>query len=257
MSSQPPSVSIVANPIPVFPGPDFHVRQFLHDTFDRYAARGVLFNPDMWSEWTDAEIAEVVRCAARDYLATEGNGFDWVSAATRAEFVIAGTYNEVASDSNNWPAPFMSINFYDPFFEEGLELQMGPPSDIEMDPIPGMEAIPVPTNSMRSSATLRMPPTGDAMAAADGALVEGVRQLGRFFENNGPLPLKMMGSMLTLWRGLQASHHVRAGAVYRGIHNPDRAEVRTGEMKLVYTRSSPRITAVLKDNPEEANLFLD
>lgn len=250
------NLTITGNPIPVTPGADYHVRQYLHGRFDVHAQQGKLFNPDVWSDWSEEEIAEVVRCVARDFLESEGQGFDWVSAATRAEFVIAGLYNEVASDSNNWPAPLMSVNFYDPFFEEGLELRMGPPLDIQMDPLPGMEDLPAPSESSRAQAPLRLSPTGDAMTASDKTLVTGVQQLATFFENEGRLPLIMIGGMLTLWRGLQASHHVRAGAIYRGIHNPGRPEVRTGEMKIEYARSSPRIHEAAAANPDNAVLFL-
>ncbi len=259
MSTDLPSgFAIAANPVPIEPGPDLHVRKFLHATFDAHAQKGRLFNINDWSDWSEAEIAEVVRCVARDYLDGNGNGFDWVSAAERAEFVMAGVYNEVASESGNWPAPVMMVNFYDPFIGEGIELQMGPPLDIEMDPIPGMAPVDpdAVVASSRAQAPLRLSPPGDAMKAVDGALVEGVNQLGTFFANKGRLPLMMVGAMLTLWRGLQASHHVRGGAVYRDIHDPSRPELQRGDMQILFSRSSERINGVIAANPEEATLFL-
>jgi hypothetical protein len=257
MSDIPASdLATVNNPIPTTPGPDFHVRQYLHGRFNFHAKSGRIFNPDVWTDWSEEEIAEVVRCVAKDFLDAEGAGYDWLSAAERAEFLIAGLYNEVASDSGNWPAPLMRVNFYDPFFEEGIELDMGPPLDIEMDPIPGVEAPPAPTDSVRSQASLRLRPTGNAMLAADKALVEGVKQLSAFFDNQGRLPLIMTGGILTLWKGLQVSHQVRAGAIWRGIHNPGKPEVRMGDMQVLYGRSSARIHEAARENPDAAQLFL-
>lgn len=246
----------IPNPISLDAGPDLNVRTFLHDWFEQNRETAG-FSLEDWKDWPDSAVAGVVRALALDYLEGHGSGFDWVTASYQAEFFLAGTYHEVAFDAAIDPAPRLTLNFYDPYLREGLELQMEPPSDIAMDPVPGLPAPPSPTESRRARSPLMVPPAGNAQQAVDQALVTGARQLSEFFQVTNRLPLQFMGAALTLWRGLQASHHIRGGAVYRGIRNPSRPVVPEGSMRLVYARTGDHIMAAVAANPAEASLFLD
>lgn len=245
-----------SNPVPIQDGPDYHVRKFLHDAFDRHAAQGKAFDPDDWTHWSEEEVAGTIRALAQDYLAGPGKGYDWMLASQRAELVIAATYHEVAHRAGLSPAPRMYINFFDPFMGEGLEVEMSPPSGLVMDPIPGSAPAPAPTNSQRSRAQLTVEPPEDCLEAVDKALWTGANQLSEFFQTHSRLPLIMMGGMLTLWKALQVAHTPRAGIIFRGLRNPERPEVPEGEMRLVYARSGDHVMAAVNMDPDGANLLL-
>lgn len=244
------------NPISLDPGVDLNVRTYLHGLFEAHRNEPG-FTLDDWKGWTEAEQAGAIRALAQDYLEGPGQGFDWIAAAEQAEFVLAATYYEVAHAAQLNPAPRLYLNFFDPFIGEGLELSMEPPSDIAMDPVPGAPAPTASNESRRARAVLMVAPSGDALKAVDLALVTGLRQLSDFFQATHRLPLMFMGAALTIWKALQVSHHVRAGAIFREITNPEIPSQPPGSMRIVYARSSPRVMDVVTANPVEATLYLD
>lgn len=250
-----PSASPV-NPINLDPGVDLNIRTHLHGVFEAHKHEPG-FSLDNWKTWTEIEQAAAIRELAKDYLEAHGRGFDWVSAGQQAEFVLAGTFHEVAFRAGIQPAPSLYLNFFDPFIGEGLELRMEPPSDISMDPIPGAPVAVSSDESRRSRAVLMVAPPGDALKAVDQALLTGLNQLSEFFQATHQLPLIFMGAALTIWKGLQVSHHVRAGAVFRGIHNPNDPQVPNGSMQILYARSSPQLIDIVNANPVDATLLLD
>lgn len=253
--SEAPSAS-PNNPISLEPGVDLNIRTYLHGLFEAHHSEPG-FTLDDWKGWSDAEQAGAIRALAQDYLEGAGGGFDWVSAGQQAEFMLAATYHEVAYSVGIQPPPRLYLNFFDPFIGEGFELQMEAPSDIPMDPVPGAPVAEAPTDSRRARAVLMIPPSGDALKAVDMALVTGLRQFSEFFTATHRLPLMFMGAALTLWKALQVSHHVRAGAVFRGITNPQMPSLPEGSMRIVYARSGPRIVDVVAANPADSTLYLD
>ena len=242
------------NPLSLSNGPDQHIRSFLHGLFERSRANPS-FSLDDWGAWESEDVAGAIRALSKDYLETHGSGFDWVTAGHEAEFVLTSTFHEVAHASGIVPAPRLYLNFFDPFMGEGFEMETMPVSDIPMDPVPG-STMTNPTDSERARSPLMVQPAGDATAAASPALVAGARQLAEFFETTNRLPLMFMGAALTMWRGLQASHHVRAGSVYRQITNPNKPDLPAGDMRIVYARTGDRVMAAAQANPNEVSLFL-
>lgn len=245
------------NPISVEPGPDANIRRFLHDRFEFHRSLGSFFDVNDWSKWTETEIADAVKVLSLDYLEGPGQGFDWVSAGYQAEFIMAVTFHQVACRANLFPAPRFYLNFFDPFMNEGLEVEMVNPTDTAMDPLPGMPQTLPPTESRRARAPLMVPPPKDAGLAADGALVEGVKQLSKFFVTTSNLPLLMMGAALTLWRSLQVSHQIRGGAVFRGIQDSAAPEIPVGAMRITYARTGAHVDAAVLGYPTESTLFLE
>lgn len=250
------SPNTASNPMSLEPGVDLHTRTFLHNLFEAHRNTPG-FNLDDWKDWTEAEQAGVIRALAQDYLDGHGRGHDWVSAGYQAEFVLASTYYEIAHNAQLSPAPVLNLNFYDPYMEEGFELQLAPPSDIAMDPVPGMAPAAGPLNSQRARAPLMLAPAGNCLEAVDLALVTGLRQLSEFFQATHRLPLMFMGAALTLWKSLQVSHHVRAGALFREITNPNLPTMPSGDMRILYARAGDHVRQAVDANPVEANLFLD
>lgn len=244
------------NPISLDPGIDLNIRTHLHGVFEAHKNEPG-FSLDNWTTWTEAEQAGAIRALANDYLEAHGRGFDWVTAGQQAEFVLAGTFHEVAFRSGVQPAPPLNLNFFDPFMGEGLELRMEPPSDIPMDPVPGSPVALAPQESQRARAVLMVAPPGDALKAVDKALTTGLTQMSEFFQATHQLPLIFMGAALTIWKAMQMSHHVRAGAVFRGIRNPNDPTVPEGSMRVLYARSSPQLLEIINANPAESTLFLD
>lgn len=244
-----------SNPISLANGPDQHIRTFLHGLFERNRSNAA-FSLEDWGAWEGEDVAGAIRALANDYLATHGAGFDWVTAGHEAEFVLAAVFHEVAHSAGIVPAPRLYLNFFDPFMGEGFELEAVPPSDIVMDPLPGAPVAST-SDSQRVRALLMVPPGGDATKAASPALVAGARQLSEFFEVTNRLPLMFMGAALTMWRGLQASHHVRAASIYREIRNTDRPEIPVGSMRLLYARTGDKVMAAAQANPQDINLFIE
>lgn len=245
-----------SNPIPTHSGPDFHVRSFLHQAFEARSQRGEAFDVNNWSGWAPAEVAGVIRALAHDFLDAHGKGWDWLSAAFQAEFMMAATYHEVAFDAGISPAPPMHVNFFDPDMGEGVEVLMEPPSKMKMDPLPGAEPPRVNTNTVRSRSRLIVAPPGHCLEVSDASLKAGADQLAEFFQSHSRLSLIMMGSCLTIWKGLQVSHTARAGIIFRGIRNTVRSEVPEGEMRLVYSRTGPHMIDASQQDPDGSTLFL-
>ena len=247
-----------SNPVPTHPGPDFHVRSFLHQAFESHAQKGSVFDLNDWSKWSEAEVAGVIRALSHDFLDAHGKGYDWLEAALQAEFVMAGTYHEVAHDAGLSPAPPMNVNFFDPEMGEGIEILMEPPSRMKMDPIPGatIPATPANPNTVRSRSRLLVAPPGNCLEVSDGSLKSGAEQLAEFFVSHSRLSLIMMGACLTIWKGLQVAHTARAGIIFRGIRNTVRPEIPEGEMRLVYARTGPHMIEASQEDPDGASLFL-
>lgn len=251
-----PALSAI-NPFEINPGPDLNIRTYMHDLFEAYRAQGEVLETLDWRKWKESEAAGAVRAIAQDFLEAHGRGFDWVSAAYGAEFVMAATLHDLAHRAGLSPAPRFYLNFYDPFMREGLEIEMMPPAvGVAMDPLPGQAAAPKNDESQRARAQLMVAPAGDALKVVDQALITGLTQVSTFFENFGQLPLVFMGASLAMWKGLQASHHVRAGTIYRGIKNPEDPSLPIGDMRIVYVRSGEVVKAAIDAEPSKVDFFL-
>lgn len=246
-----------SNPISISPGPDLHIRTFLHRAFARHAQKGHSFDLDNWSKWSKQEVAQSIRALARDYLEMHGSGHDWVTASFQAEIVMAATYHVVAYEADIQPAPRMHLNFFDSSMGEGFELVMEPPLELKVDPIPGAPAAQDQKDqSHRVRAKMMIQPTGNCLDASDECLWTGANQLRDFFETHSRLPLVMMGACLTVWKGFQVSHLIRGGAIYRGIRNMDKPDIPAGEMRLVYSRTGQHLVDAVEADPESAAFLL-
>ena len=250
------AVSSTTNPISISPGPDLHIRTFLHSAFARNASAGRAFDLDNWSGWTKKEVAQAIRALAKDYLDQHGASYDWLAASFQAEVVMAATFHVVAHEAGIVPAPRMYLNFFDPDMGEGFELIMEPPLELKVDPLPGMPVPAANTQSQRVRARLQVAPPGDCLNASDECLWTGVNQLRDFFETHSRLPLIMMGACLTVWKGFQVSHHVRGGAHFRGIKNTSKPHIPEGEMRLVTSRTGQHLMDAVDADPDGAAFML-
>lgn len=127
-----------------------------------------------------------------------------------------------------------------------------------MDPIPGatVNESPTITRTVRSRSRLIVPPPGDCLKVSDESLKAGADQLAEFFQSHSRLSLIMMGSCLTIWKGLQVAHTARAGVIFRGIRNSVCPEIPEGEMRLVYGRTGPHMIEASQEDPDGAAIFL-
>jgi len=246
---------ITGNPFTKAPGQDVNIRSFMFDLYERSKDEAG-FNLDDVRTWKQEDSKAAVLALAQDYLITHGNGFDWASAAEKAEMFCAGMYHELVYRANLPTTPQLHINFYDGFKDEGFELVLNRPMASLMDPLPGMN-MDDQSVSRRRRASLLVAPSFDALTVHEKALEQSFSQIGQFFDNHGRLALQFTAAFIVLWKGLQVCHVVRSGAVYRGIRNTEIPDMPSGDMRLVFARTGERITQLSKQDPDSLVLSLD
>lgn len=244
-----------SNPFSPAPGPELNVRTHLHGLFEANVNKPG-WSPDFWDAWTDQEVADTIRAVARDYQADHGRGFDVMSAAAHAEFVFSSLYNDLTLGASD-DLPPLVVNFYDPIVDEGFELVASRPSTVRLSPVPGAAPTPVNENSARARASMDLPPAFDAHFSHPAALLQGAVGISEYIGAKNRFPLQMMGACLAMWRGLQVSHTVRAGAIYRGIHDPKQPDRPKGDVRLVYGRGGDYVLRALEADPAGGQFFLD
>lgn len=220
------------------------------------------WNGFSWDDWSPKETATFVRHIAHDYLDDHGFGHDWQEAGRKAEFILAGVYNDVLHVRFPGVAHGhdhdVRLRMEAPGFSEAFEVLLQRPTEHLLPPLTlsGLGLARLPQGSVVGQATARAPARSDALTVPDESVLRVLDQLVAFFGQKDRFMLMMAAALWVRWKGLQVGQVIQGGAVYRDIKNESFPHHPASGVRVVYARIGPDVSPAVVGQGAYANVVL-
>lgn len=239
---------------------DRHINAFLQKLRQRLPG----WDGSTWEDWVPPERAEAVRAIVQDYVDNHGSGHDWQEAARHAEFVLAASYNDIASvifaDEPPSRAQDMHLRISPANQDEAFEILISRPMEHLIPPVPAMGGIghapQEALTSLSAQAIGRAPARFDATKIPDEPILQALDDMEKYINSKDRIALMIVAAMIVCWRGCQVSQTVQGGVVYRDITNPANPQQKPGDSRVLYARIGPRMNQALSTQGPMANVVL-
>lgn len=215
-----------------------------------------------FDRWTPTETAGMVRAVVQDYLEDHGYGHDWQEAATQAQLVMCGIYNDIVNfRTNGQPAGHeydlrLTMNW--PGREEAFEVLLMRASEHLLAPLPLPQGgvFERELGSVVGQASARAVAPFDCMKMPDEGILALLDQIAAYLGGKNNLAIMLAAAMLVRWKGCQVVQVIQGGAVYRQIKNPEYAQFQPADARILYARTGPHLERQFQVQGGQSNVVV-
>lgn len=209
------------------------------------------------SDWSDEDVAGMLRSIAQDYLTDFGLGEHWHLVAQQAAFMLASLYYDLHEDpaTPSWEVTVAPENL------EGFSVSLVYSNQRKMPPVPSLSGAGasqvglIPQSLMGASAARLLPPF-DVFALPDVILARVAHQLIKSTGLKDRRPVMLAAAVLTLWRACQVTGVVTGGALFKQLRSPHLPDRSTQSVRVGFRRQSPAADQACSQSPDGGAFLL-